>query len=111
MHIECMVMHNVQNESLVFFYQLGLLSTLPSGENEVSQTPHSWKRTFSCCCWVGDRCSGTGGGRCGLEAAGGGGELATATTSRIRTVCPVAYASEEVQGGDYGSQPILQIHW
>ena len=40
MHIECMVMHDVQNESLVFFYQLGLLSTLPSGENEVSQTPH-----------------------------------------------------------------------
>ena len=40
MHIECMVMHDVQNESLVFFYQLGLLSPLPSGENEVSQTPH-----------------------------------------------------------------------
>ena len=33
-------MHDVQNESLVFFYQLGLLSPLPSGENEVSQTPH-----------------------------------------------------------------------
>ena len=41
MHIECMVMHDVQNESLVFFYQLGLLLPLPSGENEVSQTPHS----------------------------------------------------------------------
>ena len=40
MHIECTVMHDVQNESLVFFYQLGLLSPLPSGENEVSQTPH-----------------------------------------------------------------------
>ena len=40
MHIECMVMHDVQNESLVLFYQLGLLSPLPSGENEVSQTPH-----------------------------------------------------------------------
>ena len=40
MHIECMVMHDVQNESLVFFYQLGLLSPLPSGENKVSQTPH-----------------------------------------------------------------------
>ena len=24
-----------------FFYKLGLLSPLPSGENEVSQTPHS----------------------------------------------------------------------
>ena len=37
----------------------------------------------------GDRCTGTGGGRCGLEAAGGGGESATATTSRVPTVCPV----------------------
>ena len=26
--------------SLIFFYQLGLLSPLPSGEKEVSQTPH-----------------------------------------------------------------------
>ena len=41
MHIECMVMHDVQNESLVFLYQLGTLSPLPSGEKEVSQTPHS----------------------------------------------------------------------
>ena len=40
MHIECMVMHDVQNESLIFFYQLGTLSPLPSGEKEVSQTPH-----------------------------------------------------------------------
>ena len=40
MHIECMVMHDVQNESLVFLYQLGTLSPLPSGEKEVSQTPH-----------------------------------------------------------------------
>ena len=39
MHIECMVMHDVQNESLVFLYQLGTLSPLPSGEKEVSQTP------------------------------------------------------------------------
>ena len=23
---------------------------------------NSWKRSFSCCCWVGDRCAGTGGG-------------------------------------------------
>ena len=43
MHIECMVMHDVQNESLVFLYQLGTLSPLPSGEKEVSQTPH-WSR-------------------------------------------------------------------
>ena len=43
MHIECMVMHDVQNESLVFLNQLGTLSPLPSGEKEVSQTPH-------CCC-------------------------------------------------------------
>ena len=35
-----MVMHDVQNESLVFLYQLGTLSPLPSGEKEVSQTPH-----------------------------------------------------------------------
>ena len=40
MRIECMVMHDVQNESLVFLYQLGTLSPLPSGEKEVSQTPH-----------------------------------------------------------------------
>ena len=40
MHIECMVMHDVQNESLVFLYKLGTLSPLPSGEKEVSQTPH-----------------------------------------------------------------------
>ena len=33
-------MHDVQNESLVFLYQLGTLSPLPSGEKEVSQTPH-----------------------------------------------------------------------
>ena len=38
MHIECMVMHDVQNESLVFLYQLGTLSPLPSGEKEVSQS-------------------------------------------------------------------------
>ena len=44
MHIECMVMHDVQNESLVFLYQLGTLSPLPSGEKEVSQTPHSAKQ-------------------------------------------------------------------
>ena len=42
MHIECMVMHDVQNESLIFFYQLGTLSPLPSGEKEVSQTPHTF---------------------------------------------------------------------
>ena len=41
MHIECMVMHDIQNLFLIFFYQLGLLSPLPSGEKEVSQTPHS----------------------------------------------------------------------
>ena len=40
MHIEFMVMHDVQNESLVFLYQLGTLSPLPSGEKEVSQTSH-----------------------------------------------------------------------
>ena len=34
-----MVMHDVQNESLVFLYQLGTLLPLPSGEKEVSQTP------------------------------------------------------------------------
>ena len=44
MHIECMVMHDVQNESLVFLYQLGTLSPLPSGEKEVSQTPHWYLR-------------------------------------------------------------------
>ena len=38
-----MVMHDVQNESLVFLYQLGTLSPLPSGEKEVSQTPHYHK--------------------------------------------------------------------
>ena len=50
---------------------------------------NSWKRAFSCCCWVGDKCTGTGGWRCGLEAIGGGGESATATISRVPTVCPV----------------------
>ena len=35
-----MVMHVVQNESLVLIYQLGTLSPLPSGDKEVSQTPH-----------------------------------------------------------------------
>ena len=50
---------------------------------------NSWKRAFSCCCWVGDRCARTGFGRRRLEAAGGGGESATATTSRVTTVCPV----------------------
>ena len=50
---------------------------------------NSWKRSFSCCCWVGDRCAGTGGGRSGLEAAGGGGGSAMATTSRVPTFCPV----------------------
>ena len=50
---------------------------------------NSWKRAFSCCCWVGDKCAGTGGWRCGLEADDGGGESATATISRVLTVCPV----------------------
>ena len=50
---------------------------------------NSWKRSFSCCCWMGDRCSGTGGGRSGLEVAGGGGESAMATTSRVPTFWPV----------------------
>ena len=40
MHIQCMVMHDVQNEFPLIFYQLGTLSPLPSGEKEVSQTPH-----------------------------------------------------------------------
>ena len=39
-----MVMHDVQNESLLFLYQLGTLSPLPSGEKEVSQTPH-WEKS------------------------------------------------------------------
>ena len=50
---------------------------------------NSWKRSFSCCCWVGDRCAGTGGGQCGLEAAGEGGGSAMATTSRVPTFCSV----------------------
>ena len=45
MHIECMVMHYVQNEFLLIFYQLGTLSPLPSGEREVSQTPHCFNHT------------------------------------------------------------------
>ena len=48
MHIECMVMHDVQNESLVFLYQLGTLSPLPSGEKEVSQTPHCTATGSAC---------------------------------------------------------------
>ena len=52
-------------------------------------TLNSWKRAFSFCCWVGDRSAGTGGGRCGLEAVGGGGESATVTISRVPTVCLV----------------------
>ena len=49
---------------------------------------NSWKRSFSCCCWMGDRCSGTGGWRRGLEAAGGGGESVMATISRVPTFWP-----------------------
>ena len=52
MHIECMVMHDVQNEFLLIFYQLGTLSPLPSGEKEVSQTPH-WLLNSSPLVWVG----------------------------------------------------------
>ena len=29
---------------------------------------NSWKRAFSCCCWVDDRCAGTGGWRRLVEA-------------------------------------------
>ena len=43
MHIESVVMHDVQDEFLLIFYQLGTLSPLPSGEKEVSQTPH-WNK-------------------------------------------------------------------
>ena len=49
---------------------------------------NSWKRSFSCCCWMGDRCSGTGGWRRGLEAAGRGGESAMATISRVPAFWP-----------------------
>ena len=38
---------------------------------------------------MGDKCAGTGGWRCGLEAAGDGGESAMAMISRVPTGCPV----------------------
>ena len=50
---------------------------------------NSWRRAFSCRCWVDGRCAGTGSGRQGLEAAGGGGASATATISTVPTVCLV----------------------
>ena len=48
---------------------------------------NSWKRAFSCCCWVCNRCVGTGGGRRGLEAVGGGGASATSSVPTVYPVC------------------------
>ena len=50
---------------------------------------NSWKRAFSCCCWAGEKCSGTGGWRFWLAAGGGSGESARVTISRVPTVCLV----------------------
>ena len=44
-----MVMHDVQNKFLLIFYQLGTLSPLPSGEKEVSQTPHCFLKVDPNC--------------------------------------------------------------
>ena len=48
---------------------------------------NSWKKAFICCCWVGDRCSRTGGWLGRLEE--GGGESARVTISRMPMACPV----------------------
>ena len=86
-----------------------------SGVQPMSSSPwltmslNSWKRSFSCCCWVGDRCAGTGGGRCGLEAAG---EAEGRRWQRLLECLHfVRYVGGEVLGGGYGSWPILRIHW
>ena len=50
---------------------------------------NSWKRAFSCSCWVGERCSRTGGWRFWLAAGGGGGESVRVTISKVPTVCPM----------------------
>ena len=71
---------------------------------------NSWKRAFICCCWVGDRCSGTGGWLGRLEVGGGGGESARATISRVPTACPVCRRGG-VRVGDCEWRPKPQIHW
>ena len=50
----------------------GLYGVQPRSSSPwLTMSLNSWKRAFSCCCWVGDRCAGTGGRRRRLEAAGG----------------------------------------
>ena len=46
------------------------------------------KRSFSCCCWSGERCSGTGGRHTGPGWEVEGSVLAMDTTSRTPMFCP-----------------------
>ena len=69
---------------------------------------NSWKRSFSCCCWMGDRCSGTVG-----EAVWRW--LVEVESRRWQQPLGCLHSGQHVSGGalggDYGSRPILWSRW
>ena len=70
---------------------------------------NSWKRSFSCCCWRGDRYSRTGGWRRGWR------RRVEKESQRWRQSlgCPHSgqHAGGEALDGGYGLQPILRSRW